>query len=99
MYQHEKAGRLASGFKFVRAEENLTHAQARGYEQADIKHYDTLRPDERGQPIKAGDGNRQLSYSEDRVGERVEEFRKYERERAEHHARVAAMSGGKSGPK
>jgi len=64
-----------------------------------IKYYGVRRPDERGQPIKAGDGNRQLSYAEDRNDPRAEKFKGYEKERAKHHGRVAAMRGGKSGPK
>jgi len=96
---HQNSGRLAVGFDLVPSERNLTYAQARGYEQADIKHYNALQLDERGQPIKPGSGNRQLSFAENRNDPRATEFRKYEAERTQHHGRTAMASVGKSGPK
>jgi len=81
----------------VPVEVNLTYEQARGSEQADIKHYDTLRTEERGQPIKAGSGNRQRSFDESRDDPRAKAFKEHERKRAEHHAREAGMRrGGKT---
>jgi len=79
-----RSNRLGNGFVLVVEEKNLTYAQARGYEQADIKHHKTtvLRLQERGLPLVAGSGNRQLSFSENRNDKRARAFKKHEAQRA-----------------
>jgi len=92
-FQHQQSGRLGREFDLVAVERNITYAQARGYEQADIKHYDVLRLNERGQPIVAGSGNRQNSYDESRNDVRASKFREHEVQRSQHHSTIKTVSG------
>lgn len=78
---HTGTGRLGRGYQMNVVERNLTYAQARGYEQADIRHYGTRDTSRIGQPYRAGDPNRVWSYAEDRTDARARAFQEHERQR------------------
>jgi predicted GIY-YIG superfamily endonuclease len=63
---HERSGRATGDYAFRPVLHDLKYGQARGYEQADIEKPKTLKTCRRGQPIAAGDGNRQRSYNPER---------------------------------
>ncbi|WP_088133671.1 RHS repeat-associated core domain-containing protein [Vibrio gazogenes] len=70
--QHINSGRLGKGYKIDEIERNLTHEKVRGYEQADIEHYNTLDTSQRGiydenGKFPAGAGNRARSYDPSRL--------------------------------
>lgn len=72
--QHTNSGRLGRGYELVEVESDLTHAQVRGYEQADIEHYKTLDTSQRGVytedgKFNAGAGNRARSYDPSRLND------------------------------
>ncbi|QDC11224.1 hypothetical protein FHY55_19180 [Oceanicola sp. D3] len=78
---HTGTGRLGRGYQMNVVERNLTYAQARGYEQADIRHYGTRDTSRIGQPYQAGDPNRVWSYAEGRNDARAQAFQEHERQR------------------
>lgn len=88
--QHQRSGRLDPGqrYQLVPVAQGISYAAARGYEQADIAHYKTLRTRRQGKPIRAGDANRARSYNPLRkVGKwRLRLFKKFEKERKKFHA-------------
>lgn len=79
--EHAMSERLGDGYRLDTKERNLTFAQARGYEQADIKHYGTRDTSRIGLPFESGEPNRQYSYAEDRNDDRAKEYKEYEEER------------------
>lgn len=79
--QHEATGRLGPGYELIEVESGLTHAQARGYEQADIARYGTRDTSRIGKPIVAGEPNRIWSYDPARTDDRAAAFRQYENQR------------------
>lgn len=90
--QHEVTGRLGPGYDLVRVESDLTYAQARGYEQADIAHYGTRDTSRIGQRIndpnnpkrifEPGEPNRIWSYDPKRTDDRAAAFKQHQAERA-----------------
>jgi len=86
---HIRSGRIAGEFHMeVQETGNLTYAQARGYEQADIAHFGTRDTSRIGEEIVAGDGNRIWSYATHRRDRRARAFRRHEA------ARRRARAGG-----
>ena len=79
--QHKASGRLDDGYKMKVQDKNLSYAQARGYEQADIAHYKTRDTSRIGQPMKAGEGNRVWSYDPSRMDDRAKAFKAHEADR------------------
>ena len=79
--QHEITGRLGDGYELVTQERELTYAQARGYEQADIEHFGTRDLDRRGLPFEAGEANRCNGFDPSRCDERGRAFNQYREER------------------
>lgn len=89
--QHIESGRLSSRFQLVRARgtgTDLMYGQARGIEQADIRGLPgVLRRDRIGAPIRAGDGNRVLSFARSRTDGRAQFFHRFERQRERQRIR------------
>ena len=79
--QHRASGRLTDDFDFVRVESNLNYAQARGYEQADIAHFNTRDTSRIGLDMDPGEPNRCWSYDPSRTDGRARAFRRHERAR------------------
>jgi RHS repeat-associated protein len=79
--EHTNSGRLAEGFEFTEVRGDLTYAQARGFEQADIAHYGTRDTGRIGQPIEAGEPNRCWSYDPARTDVRARAFQEHEQAR------------------
>jgi len=73
--QHRASGRLTDDFDFVRVESNLNYAQARGYEQADIAHFNTRDTSRIGLDMDPGEPNRCWSYDPSRTDGRARAFR------------------------
>lgn len=90
--QHEVTGRLGPGYELREVESNLTYAQARGYEQADIAQYgtrDTSRigqyvndPDNPARIYEPGEPNRIWSFDVNRTDDRAVAYKQYQAERA-----------------
>src|SRR5690606_35599183 len=83
--EHAESGRLTGDFKFEVVENDLTYAQARGYEQADIAKHNTRDTGRIGQPIEAGEPNRQWSYDPNRTDARATAFKQHEEARKQQH--------------
>lgn len=79
--QHAESGRLALSYEMHEVETNLTYAQARGYEQADIERHGTRDTGRRGRPIQPGESNRCWSYDPRRTDYRAAAYRLHEEER------------------
>ncbi|HET6145978.1 MAG TPA: DUF6531 domain-containing protein [Polyangia bacterium] len=79
--EHLESGRLGDGYRFEVVETNLTYAQARGYEQADIAMVGRRDTSRIGQEIVAGDPNRCWSYDPARTDSRARAFQRHERAR------------------
>jgi hypothetical protein len=80
--EHRRTGHADDRYVPEVQEKNLTYAQARGYEQADIAHFQTRDTSYIGEPIRAGDPNRCWSYALDRTDKRATAFRKHEKARS-----------------
>lgn len=83
--EHTDSGRLGEGYRMDTVESDLTYAQARGYEQADIDHFGTRDTGRIGEPFHAGEPNRCWSYDPARTDARSRAFRRHERARARAH--------------
>ena len=79
--QHDATGRLGRGYTLSPVSEDLTYAQARGYEQADIERLGTRDTSRRGLPFEAGEANRCNSFDTARCDARAKEFNRYREER------------------
>lgn len=79
--QHLANGRLGPGYTLSRQTGDLTYAQARGYEQADIERLGTRDTSRRGLPFEPGEANRCNSFDTARCDARAQEFNKYREER------------------
>lgn len=60
---------------------DLTYAQARGYEQADMERLGTRDTSRRGLPFEPGEANRCNFFDTARCEARAQEFNKYREER------------------
>ena len=87
--QHMDSGRLGRGYRMEVQERNLSYAQARGYEQADIQRFGTRDTSRIGEPMRAGEPNRVWSYDPARVNNphdaRAQAFDEHYRERMAQH--------------
>jgi predicted GIY-YIG superfamily endonuclease len=92
--EHIESGRLTADYDMIPAAHDLKYAQARGYEQADIRRYRTRDTSRINVAIRAGEPNRCWSYAESRVHDgddlRARAFHRYEREREAQHRRRKA---------
>lgn len=90
----------------VEQAEDLSYAEARGFEQADIAYYGTRDTSRIGQEMRAGDANRVWSYAPERLSgdpdgpngrnvRRALAFDEHARARRPGHTeRVRRMHGG-----
>lgn len=79
--QHIASGRLGPGYSMLERAGDLTYAQARGYEQADIERLGLRDTSRRGLPFEPGEANRCSSFDTARCDARAQEFNKYREER------------------
>jgi len=71
--EHESSGRKSDGRDMYIADHAENYGQARGYEQAHIEHYKTLKTEGRGKSPEEFPGNRQRSYNPDRLSKKNDE--------------------------
>ncbi|WP_422375682.1 RHS repeat-associated core domain-containing protein [Roseibium sp.] len=82
---HKGTGRLGRGYSLKVQKTDLTYAQVRGYEQADIKQYGTRDTSRIGKAFKRGEPNRVWSYDPARTDERAKAFNEHYDERMKTH--------------